>query len=277
MTPYSRDDEDEDNLTPGQRPFDPSVPSPARMWNYWVGGKDHFAADRASAERIAEAIPGLPALAKSVRAFLREIVYTLAAEHGVRQFLDIGTGLPTADNTHEVAQRAAPQSRIVYTDYDPSVLAHARALLTSTAEGRTAYVQADLRDTHDILKAAGETLDFSRPVAVLLMAVLHFIPDEDDPYLIVRKLMEATPAGSYLVIVHAPSDLFPSDAIAEHNRRYNTSGAERIRPRSQEEVSRFFEGLELVPPGLATLSDWLASSPFDTRGGTAWAGVARKP
>ena len=277
MTPYSRDDEGADNLAAAQRPFDPSVPSPARMWNYWVGGKDHFAADRAAADRIAETIPGLPALAKSVRRFLREIVYTLAAEHGVRQFLDIGTGLPTADNTHEVAQRAVPQSRIVYTDYDPSVLAHARALLTSTPEGRTSYVQADLRDTDGILKAAGETLDFSRPVAVLLMAVLHFIPDEDDPYRIVSRLMEATPAGSYLVILHAPSDLFPSDAIAEHARRYNTSGAERIRPRSQEEVSRFFEGLELVPPGLATLSDWLASSPFDTGGGSAWVGVARKP
>ena len=276
MTPYTQDDAGEDNLTSSQRPFDPSVPSPARMWNYWVGGKDHFAADRAAAERVAEALPALPALAKSVRAFLREIVHTLAAEHGVHQFLDIGTGLPTAHNTHEVAQRAVARSRIVYTDYDPSVLAHARALLTSTPEGRTAYVQADLRDTGSILKAAGETLDFSRPVAVLLLAVLHFIPDEDDPYAIVRRLMEATAPGSYLVIVHAPSDLFPSDAIAEHNRRYNTSGAERIRPRSQEEVSRFFTGLELVPPGLATLTDWLASVPFDTGGGTAWAGVARK-
>ncbi len=176
-----------------------------------------------------------------------------------------------------MAQRAAPESRIVYTDYDPSVLAHARALLTSTPEGRTAYVQADLRDTDAIVKAAGETLDLSQPVAVLLMAVLHFIQDEDDAYRIVRKLMEATPAGSYLVIVHAPSDLFPSAAIAEHTRRYNTSGAERIRPRSQEEVSRFFEGLELVPPGLATLSDWLASSPFHTGAGSAWVGVARKP
>ncbi|HVT69160.1 MAG TPA: SAM-dependent methyltransferase, partial [Trebonia sp.] len=208
MTQYTQDDAGDDHLAAGKRPFDPSVPSPARMWNYWVGGKDHFAADRAAAERIAEAIPELPALAKSVRAFLREIVYTLAAEHGVRQFLDIGTGLPTADNTHEVAQRAAPRSRIVYTDYDPSVLAHARALLTSTPEGRTAYVQADLRDTDAIIKAAEETLDFSRPVAVLLLAVLHFIPDEDDPYRIVRSLMEATAPGSYLVIVHAPSDLF---------------------------------------------------------------------
>ncbi|HEX3713703.1 MAG TPA: SAM-dependent methyltransferase [Trebonia sp.] len=266
-----------DDLTEGPRPFDPSVPSPARMWNYWVGGKDHFAADRASAERIAEAIPALPALAKLVRAFLRDIVQTLAAEHGIRQFLDIGTGLPTADNTHEVAQRAAPESRIVYADYDPSVLAHARALLTSTPEGRTAYVQADLRDTDTIVKAAGETLDFSQPVAILLFAVLHFIQDEDDPYRIIRKLVDAVPSGSYLVILHAPSDLFPSDAIAEHNRRYNNSGAERIRPRSQEEVSRFFDGLELVPPGIATLSEWLDGHPLGTGAGQAWVGVARKP
>jgi O-methyltransferase involved in polyketide biosynthesis len=271
------DGEGDDELAPGVRPFDTTVPSPARIWNYWVGGKDHFAVDRAAGERIAEAIPNLPALAKSVRAFLREIVRSLAVDHGIRQFLDIGTGLPTADNTHEVAQRTAPRARIVYTDYDPSVLAHARALLTSTPEGRTDYVQADLRDTDAMLKAAAQTLDFSQPVAILLFAVLHFIRDEDDPYRIVAKLMDAAPSGSYLVIVHAPSDLFPSDAIAEHNRRYNTSGAEVIRPRSREEVGRFFEGLELVPPGLATLSDWLGGSPFDTRGGQAWVGVARKP
>jgi O-methyltransferase involved in polyketide biosynthesis len=273
----STPDGEGDDLTQGPRAFDPSVPSPARMWNYWVGGKDHFAADRASAERIAEALPALPALAKSVRVFLRDIVHTLSADYGIRQFLDIGTGLPTADNTHEVAQRAAPESRIVYTDYDPSVLAHARALLTSTPEGRTAYIQADLRDTDTIVKAASETLDFSQPVAILLLAVLHFIQDEDDPYRIIRKLVDAVPSGSYLVILHAPSDLFPSDAIEEHNRRYNTSGAERIRPRSREEVSRFFDGLELVPPGLATLADWLADSRLDAGVGRAWVGVARKP
>jgi len=270
-------DEAEDELAPGVRPFDTTVPSPARIWNYWVGGKDNFAVDRAAGERIAETIPNLPALAKSVRVFLREIVHTLAADHGIRQFLDIGTGLPTADNTHEVAQRSAPESRIVYTDYDPSVLAHARALLTSTPQGRTNYVQADLRDTETMLKAAAATLDFTKPVAILLFAVLHFIQDDDDPYRIVAKLMAAAPSGTYLVIVHAPSDLFPSDAMAEHNRRYNNSGAEVMSPRNQEEVSRFFDGLELVPPGLATLSDWLASSPFDTGSGQAWVGVGRKP
>jgi hypothetical protein len=270
------DDGGDENLTQGKRPFDPSVPSPARMWNYWVGGKDHFAADRAAAEQIGETIPALPALAKSVRVFLKEIVYSLAAEDGIRQFLDIGTGMPTADNTHEVAQRAAPDSRIVYTDYDPSVLAHARALLTSTPAGRTDYVQADLRDTDALLKAAGGTLDFRQPVAILLFAVLHFITDSDDPYGIVRKLMDAAAPGSYLVIVHAPSDLFPTDAIVEHTRRYNDSGAEVFRPRSHEEVSRFFDGLDLIPPGVATLYDWLTPRQVTAGSGLAWAGVARK-
>ncbi|HEY0936827.1 MAG TPA: SAM-dependent methyltransferase [Trebonia sp.] len=270
-------DDEADELPPGQRPFDSAVPSPARMWNYWVGGKDHFAADRAAAVTIAETVPALPVLARSVRVFLQEIVSRLVTEYGIRQFLDIGTGLPTADNTHEVAQRAAPASRIVYTDYDPSVLAHARALLTSTPEGRTNYVQADLRDTDAVLKAAASTLDFSRPVAIMLFAVLHFITDDDDPYRVVRTLLDAAAPGSFLVIVHAPSDLFPPEAMTEHARRYNDSGAERFRPRSEQEVRRFFDGLELVPPGVATLSDWLAQLGVPAGNGLAWAGVARKP
>jgi O-methyltransferase involved in polyketide biosynthesis len=246
------------------------------MWNYWVGGKDHFAADRAAAEVITEVMPALPPLAKSVRVFLREVVHSLAADYGIRQFLDIGTGLPTADNTHEVAQRAAPEARIVYADYDPSVLAHARALLTSSPQGKTQYVQADLRDTDTILEAARETLDLGKPVAVLLFAVLHFIMDDEDPDRIVRKLMDAVPTGSFLVVVHAPNDIFPEDAITEHTRRYNDSGAERFRPRNRAEISRFFEGLELVPPGVATLNDWLAIYGIEAGTGLAWVGVARK-
>ena len=256
--------------------FDSTVPSPARMWNYWVGGKDHFAADRAAAEHATEVMPDLPAVAKSVRVFLREIVHSLAAEHGIRQFVDIGTGLPTADNTHEVAQRAAPDARVLYADRDPSVLAHARALLVSTPEGETRYVQADLRDTLAILKAAGETLDLRKPTAVLLFAVLHFIMDDEDPYQIVATLMDAMAPGSFLVIVHAPSDLFPEDATTEHFRRYNNSGAGRVRPRSRAEVSRFFDGLDLLPPGVATLSDWLAPRGVAAGNGLAWAGVGRK-
>src|SRR6201986_5580858 len=221
------DDEDA-ALAEKLRGFDTSVPSPARMWNYWVGGKDHFAADREAADKIMAAMPSLPAIARSVRHFLIEIVHSLTVDYGIRQFLDIGTGLPTADNTHDVAQRAAPESRIVYADYAPVVLTHARALLTSSPEGKTDYIQADLRDTGKILSAAAQTLDFSRPVAILLLAVLHFIPDEDDPYAIAATLMDAVPSGSFLVIVHAPSDRNPRE-MAEHTRRYNESGAARMR------------------------------------------------
>jgi O-methyltransferase involved in polyketide biosynthesis len=246
------------------------------MWNYWVGGKDHFAADREAADKIMAAMPTLPAIARSVRHFLIDIVHSLTVDYGIRQFLDIGTGLPTADNTHDVAQKAAPESRIVYADYDPVVLAHARALLTSSPEGKTDYIQADLRDTDKILTAAAETLDFSQPVAILLLAVLHFIPDEDDPYRIVRKLMDAVPSGSFLVIVHAPSDLDPEE-MAEQARRYNESGAGLMRPRSQEEIMRFFTGLELIKPGLAPLSEWLPFGQEEPGSSKALAGAARKP
>jgi trans-aconitate methyltransferase len=256
--------------------FDPLVPSPARIWNYWVGGKDHFAADRAAGDMVMEAMPSLPQVARSVRAFLGCIVNSLAGSYGIRQFLDLGTGLPTANNTHEVAQRTAPESRIVYADYDPSVLAHARALLTSTPEGRTDYLQADIRDPDTIVKAAARTLDFDAPVAILLLAVLHFIGDKDDPYGIVKKLMDAVPSGSFLVIVHAPSDLHPQE-MAEQSRRYNAAGTEQMRPRSTAEILRFFDGLELLPPGVATLSAWLPPGPASVAGGKALAGVARKP
>jgi O-methyltransferase involved in polyketide biosynthesis len=269
-------DGETDELTEKLRGFDTSVPSPARMWNYWVGGKDHFAADREAADKIMAAMPSLPAVARSVRHFLIDIVATLTVDYGVRQFLDIGTGLPTADNTHDVAQRAAPESRVVYADYDPVVLAHARALLTSSPEGKTDYIQADLRDTDKILTAAASTLDFSQPVAVLLLAVLHFLPDEDGPYGIVNQLMDAVPSGSYLVIVHAPSDRHP-DEMAEQARAYNESGAERMRPRSQEEILRFFTGLELIGPGVAPLSDWMPPGQAEPGSDKAVAGVARKP
>ena len=269
--------DDEAEVAEKLRGFDTSAPSPARMWNYWVGGKDHFAADRAAAEEVQAAMPALPAIARAVRAFLIDVVHSLAVDHGIRQFLDIGTGLPTADNTHDVAQRLAPESRIVYADYDPVVLTHARALLTSTPEGKTDYIQADLRDTEAILEAAAQTLDFSQPVAVLLIAVLHFIPDADDPYGIVKKLMDAVPPGSFLVICHAPSDINPRE-IAEMTRRYNASGAAPMCPRSRQEIMRFFEGLDLIEPGLAPLSEWLEPDQADARvAGAAVAGVARKP
>src|SRR5689334_18599597 len=181
--------------------LDPTVPNPARIWNFWVGGKDHFEADRALAERFGQVVPKMPLIARLTRQFLADTVTKLAAD-GIRQFLDVGTGLPTADNTHEVAQRLAPDARIVYVDNDPLVLAHARALLTSTPEGRTDHLDADLREPETILERAAATLDLSRPVALMLLGVVMFLRDEEDPYGVVHRLMEALPSGSHLVLSH---------------------------------------------------------------------------
>ena len=258
--------------------FDPSVPSPARVWNFWVGGKDHFEADRALAGRFGEVVPQMPLIARLTRLLLADTVSQLTAA-GIRQFLDIGTGLPTADNTHEVAQRLAPNSRIVYADNDPVVLAHARALLTSTPEGKTAYLDADLRDPAKILAQAAETLDFSQPVAVLLIAVLHFVQDADDPYRIVRTLMDAVPSGSYLAIVHGASDVGAAD-MPEAERRYNEQASAQFNARDREHVSRFFDGLELTGPGLVNLSRWTEGIAGDDRAQgdvAAYCGLARKP
>ena len=235
--------------------LDISVPNPARMWNYWVGGKDNFTADREAADKVLQAMPAMPVIARLVRRFLIDAVGQLAGGYGIRQFLDIGTGLPTADNTHDVAQRAAAESRIVYADHDPVVLTHARALLTSSPEGKTDYVQADLRDTGAILAGAARTLDFGQPVAVLLIAILHFIPDADDPYGIVKRLMGPLPPGSCLVIAHAASDI-ASGATAEMARRYNELSPVPITPRGREQVTRFFDGLDMMPPGLVPLRQW---------------------
>jgi O-methyltransferase involved in polyketide biosynthesis len=258
--------------------FDPSVPNPARMWNYWLGGKDNFAADREAAEQILQVMPSMPVIARAARLFLIDAVHQLAVGYGIRQFLDIGTGLPTADNTHDVAQRATPESRIVYVDHDPVVLTHAQALLTSSPEGETDYIQADLRDTDAILAGAARTLDFTRPVAVLLIAVLHFIPDADEPYAIVTRLMDAIPPGSYLVMAHAASDIAP-EASAEMARRYNEMSSASITPRRRDQVARFFDGLDLLPPGLVPISQWGLAGPIDsTVGGlVGYSAIARKP
>jgi hypothetical protein len=257
--------------------LDPTVPSPARVWNYWVGGKDHFEADRVLAERFGQVVPQMPLIARLTREFLADIVSKLTAD-GIRQFLDIGTGLPTADNTHEVAQRIAPDARIVYVDNDPVVLAHARALLTSSPEGKTAYLDADLRDPVKILAEAAETLDFSQPVAVLLIAVLHFVQDSDDPYRIVRTLMDAVPSGSYLAILHGASDV-GSDDMPEAERRYNEQASAQFHARDREHVSRFFNGLELIGPGLVNLSRWPQGTAGDSAHAdvAAWGALARKP
>src|SRR3984893_2727458 len=271
------DDEDA-ALAEKLRGFDTSVPSPARMWNYWVGGKDHFAADREAADKIMAAMPALPAIARSVRSFLIDIVHSLTVDYGIRQFLDIGTGLPTADNTHDVAQRAAPEPTIVYVDYDPVVLTHPQALLTSSPEGQTDYIQADLRDTDTIVKAAARTLDLTRPVAVLLIAVLHFIPDADDPYAVVARLMDAAPSGSSLVIAHAAADIAP-EASAEMARRYNQMASATVTPRTRDQVARFFTGLDLLPPGLVPTNRGAPTGPIDATTGAlvGYSAIARKP
>jgi O-methyltransferase involved in polyketide biosynthesis len=259
--------------------FDAKTPNSARMWNYWLGGKDNFAADREAGDRVIDALPTMPMVAWWARRFLDDAVRKLVTVHGVRQFLDIGSGLPTADNTHEVAQRAAADARVVYVDHDPVVLTHARALLTSSPEGKTDYIQADLRDTGTIVEAAGQTLDFGQPVAVLVIAVLHFIPDADDPYAVVRRLMDAVPPGSYLVVGHGASDIEPA-AAAELSERYNAMSPTKIRLRSRAEILPFFDGLEMTGRGLVPLSQWFDSGPVDTdaaRGLVGHVGIARKP
>lgn len=248
------------------------------MWNYWIGGKDNYAADRAAAEAVMAAFPVLPAIARHTRRFLVDVVQQLVAAHGVRQFLDIGTGLPTADNTHEVAQRVAPDSRVLYVDNDPIVLAHARALLTSTPEGKTDFIQADLRDTATILAQAARTLDFSQPVAILLLAVLHFISEEDDPYAIVASLMDAVPVGSYLVIAHAASDIRPS-ATEEGFQIYNERSPAQLTPRSREQIDRLAAGLDPVGPGVVPMSQWFEPGQLGSGGAdlTGYYGLLRKP
>lgn len=236
--------------------LDISVAHPARVYDYWLGGKDNFAADREAAEQVIAANPNVLPGVRANRAFLGRAVQYLAGEAGARQFLDIGPGLPTVDNTHDVAQQVAPQCRIVYVDNDPIVLSHARARLTSTPEGTTAYVHADLRDTGTVLQGAAATLDFSKPVAVMLLMILQYIPDQDDPWGIVARLLDAVPPGSYLAVSDTAADI-EAEAVAESARRYNQRlGSVRQTRRTKREFARFFEGLELVDPGVVPLPDW---------------------
>jgi O-methyltransferase involved in polyketide biosynthesis len=262
----------------GSRAFDPSVAHPARVYDYWLDGKDNFEADRIAGEETIAAYPAIRASARANRAFLARSVRYLAAEQGIRQFLDIGTGLPTASNTHEVAQSVAPESRIVYVDNDPLVLSHARALLTSSPEGVTAYLDADLRDTDDILELAGETLDFSQPVAIMLLAILHYIPDLDEARRIVARLVSAVPSGSYLTISHAASDISPEE-MAEMIKRLNEHLAEGNHVgRPRQVVAQFFDGLDLVEPGVVKVTQWRPASRVEAEGPTSlWGGVGRKP
>jgi S-adenosyl methyltransferase len=262
---------------PSQPPdIDPTKAHIARVYNYWLGGKDNYAADQKAAEQVIAAYPNIRTSVRAQRAFLGRAVHYLASEAGIRQFLDVGTGLPSANNTHEVAQREAPESRIVYVDHDPVVLAHARALLTSSPEGATAYIDSDLRDTSKILQEAAGTLDFSQPVAVMLVGVLHCIPDADGPTGIVAKLMAAVPSGSYLVIAHPASDVDVAQ-VSTATTRFNRLAAEPVTLRTHAEVSRFFEGLGLLEPGLVQLHRWRAGAADGGLNLANYGAVARKP
>jgi len=257
--------------------LDVSVAHIARVYNYWLGGKDHFAADRAAGEATIGVYPGIQQSARANRVFLARAVRHLARTERIRQFLDIGTGLPTANNTHEVAQATAPDSRIVYVDNDPLVLAHARALLTSTPQGATAYLEADLRDTAKILEQATGILDLGQPVAIMLIAILHYIPDLDEARDIVARLLAGVPAGSFLVVSHAGSDLFPDEIAAfEKNLNEHLPGDKHVaRPRG--EVSLFFEHTTLLEPGVVRVSEWRPESAEEAaRPTTLWGGIGRK-
>jgi hypothetical protein len=254
------------------------VPHVARVYDYWLGGKDNFTADRVTGEETIAAFPGIRLSARANRAFLGRAVRYLAGSEGIRQFLDIGTGLPTANNTHEVAQAAAPESRVVYVDNDPLVLAHARALLTSKPEGVTAYLDAELQDTGTILEQAASTLDFTRPVGIILLAILHYIPDLAEARRIVATLIGAVPAGSFLVISHAGTDLLPDDVAAfEKSLNVHLPAEHHHVARPRDMVAGFFDGVELVEPGLVRVSEWRPDSPEEAATPTIlWGGVARK-
>jgi S-adenosyl methyltransferase len=253
------------------------IPHPARVYDYFLGGKDNFEADRIAGEAAISAFPQTAESARAARAFLRRVVHFLAADAGIRQFLDIGTGLPSGENVHEVAQSVAPQSRIVYVDNDPIVLRHAQALLTSTREGVTSYLDADVRDPEKILHKAESALDFSQPMALLLMGILHSVEDRFDPHGIVRTLVQAMPAGSYLAISHLTADIYPelTEFAAALNER-NLDSPMVLRDRA--EVTSFFDGLEIIEPGVVQLSRWRPESDEEAAAAAAlWGGVARKP
>ena len=257
--------------------IDTSVAHIARVYDYWLGGKDNFAPDREAGDEAIAAYPQLVSSVRANRAFLARTVRYLAGEAGIRQFLDIGTGIPTASNTHEVAQAIAPETRVVYADNDPMVLAHARALLRSTPEGGTAYLDADVRDPDKILRAAAELLDFSQPVAVMLVAILHFVSDEENPAAIVSRLMANLPPGSSLTISHVPSDMHAT-AMKAMGDRLNRLLAQRSTYRSKEQVTRFFDGLNLVPPGVVPIQEWRPATPEEASAAAAmWGGVGLKP
>jgi hypothetical protein len=268
--------------------FDPAKPSGARVWNYWSGGKDYFDADREVAEQVLDVMPAVALVARLTRQFLIRVVHVLAADYGIRQFLDIGCGMPMPVNTHQAAAEAAPDSRAVYTDIDPLAISHFRELLAGEPAGRHDCFQSDVRDPAEILSRAGQTLDLRSPVALLLVTVLQNVPDADDPYAAVARLMAGLAPGSFLVIVHPPSDrLVPIGT--EISRRYNSAPLPPVTMRSYADMTRFFGGLELIGPGLVNGPFWLTPdeiaaaaagvSTLDVPEGMdfGYLGVARKP
>jgi len=279
FTPYSAD---RASLT-----IDSTVAHTARVYDYLLGGSDNFAVDRRVAEHAFAAYPGGTDGARTDawanRGFLGRCVRYLASEAGIRQFLDIGTGIPTVGNTHSVAQAAAPDARIVYVDNDPIVLAHAHSLLVSTAEGSTAFVEGDLRMTADVVERAAETLDLTRPVALMLIGLLHVIPDEDEPHRLVRDLLGALPAGSYLALSHMTDDFQPDEMREVHERLHSTMRSTNPPAfRSRDDVGLFFAGLELIEPGVVHLDQWRPDETTPavnghTRISPLYCGVARVP
>jgi hypothetical protein len=255
--------------------LDTTVAHSARLWNYLLGGKDNFAVDREAADQVLTYMPELVQSARFNREFLGRAVRFLTGEAGIRQFLDIGTGLPTANNTHEVAQSTAPDSRIVYVDNDPMVLVHARALLTSTPQGATDYIDADLRDPERILDEAALTLNFDQPVAVMLLGILNFVVDDEAAHAILRRLLSAVPSGSYLAISHPTMEVNP-EAVERAMQMWNSSGSAPITSRTPQGIAAFFEGLELLEPGIVTVSQWRPDG-NDTTPCSEYCGVARKP
>ncbi|MFG1796057.1 SAM-dependent methyltransferase [Nocardia sp. NPDC049149] len=258
--------------------IDTKVAHEARVYDYWLGGKDNYPADRALGDAIATHIPAIQTMARANRAFLGRAVRYLVSEVGISQFLDIGTGIPTAGNTHEVAQKLDPAARVVYVDNDPIVLAHARALMASKPQGKTAFIHADLHDPGSILgdNAIADTLDLDQPVAIMLVAIMMYFRDEDDPHGIVRNLLDVVPAGSYLVITHPTAD-FDERAMARVVASAEQAGI-TFYPRSRADTEKLFAGTELIEPGVVPVVSWHPNPGDNTNPESAWywAGIGRK-
>ncbi|MGH3915369.1 MAG: SAM-dependent methyltransferase [Pseudonocardiaceae bacterium] len=250
------------------------VPHSARIWNYWMGGKDNYEVDRAAGDAGVAVYPGIVTMAKQSRRFLIRAVRFLVGEVGIRQFLDIGTGLPAMQNTHEVAQQVAPESRVVYVDNDPLVLAQARTLVNTTPEGVATYLDADFRDPDLILTEARDVLDFTQPIGVMFMGVLGHVAESDEMCSIVARVLAAVPTGSYLVLWDGTDT---NKAYVELCERYTATGGVPYLPRSIEQIGRCFEGLEVVDPGLVSITQWRPATAEGEPMDAAYGAVARKP